>query len=270
VFEYLFAGLISVGIGIIAAVVGLGGGFLYVPTLSMIFGLDAKTSIGTSLAIIIFTSLSASYWYRKQGVILYKVAFILIIPSMVASMIGSFLTTMVDARILVTIFCAMLTLISLEMLIPAFRFLKEVQIGPSFILATSVRGQGTQPINRIWYSHMVLWGFIGGLLSGVTGTSGGVVFVPALATAGIPIHFAVATSMFAIIFVSLTGATTHAMIGQIAWPFVLVYGAGAAFGAFIGANIAPRIEEAQIKKILGVLLLFIAALMFQQKVLMGI
>ena len=269
-FEYLFAGLISVGIGIIAAVVGLGGGFLYVPTLSMIFGLDAKTSIGTSLAIIIFTSLSASYWYRKQGVILYKVAFILIIPSMVASMIGSFLTTMVDARILVTIFCAMLTLISLEMLIPAFRFLKEVQIGPSFILATSVRGQGTQPINRIWYSHMVLWGFIGGLLSGVTGTSGGVVFVPALATAGIPIHFAVATSMFAIIFVSLTGATTHAMIGQIAWPFVLVYGAGAAFGAFIGANIAPRIEEAQIKKILGVLLLFIAALMFQQKVLMGI
>ena len=268
--EYLAAYLISAGIGIIAAVVGLGGGFLYVPTLSLIFGLDPKTAIGTSLAIIIFSSLSASYWYQKQGVILYKVALVLIIPSMFASMIGSYLTMFVDARIIVVIFCVMLTLISLEMLIPAFRFLKEIQIGPSFILTTSVKGQGTQPVNRIWYSHLIVWGFIGGMISGVTGTSGGVVFVPALATAGIPIHYAVATSMFSIILVSITGATTHAMIGQIAWLYVVVYGAGAAFGAFVGANIAPKIEEAQIKKILGVLLLFIAVLMFQQKFLTGI
>jgi hypothetical protein len=267
--EYFAAYLISMGIGIIAAIVGLGGGFLYVPTLTLIFGLDAKTVIGTSLAIIIFSSLSASIWYRRQGVILYKVALVLIIPSMIASMIGSFLTMFVDARILVAIFCIMLLLISLEMLIPSFRFLKEIQIGPSFILATSVKGQGTQPVNRIWYSHLIFWGFIGGLLSGVTGTSGGVVFVPALATAGIPMHYAVATSMFSIILVSITGATTHAMIGQIAWPYVVVYGAGAAFGAFIGANVAPQIKDPQIKKILGVLLLFIAVLMFQQKVLMG-
>jgi hypothetical protein len=104
----------------------------------------------------------------------------------------------------------------------------------------------------------------------VTGTSGGAIFVPALATAGIPVHYAIATSMFTIIVVSITGATAHATIGQISWPYVIVYGAGAAFGAFIGANIAPKIKEKQIKKIFGVLLLFIAILMFQQKVLMGI
>jgi hypothetical protein len=189
---------------------------------------------------------------------------------MIASMIGSFLTTLVDARILVVIFCIMLSLVSFEMLIPSFRFLKEFQIGSSFILETIVKDQGIQPVNRIWYSHLIVWGFIGGLISGVTGTSGGVVFVPALITAGIPIHYAVATSMFTIIVVSITGASTHAMLGQIAWPYLIVYGAGASAGAFIGAHIAPRIEETQIKKILGVLLLSIAALMFQQKVLMGI
>ncbi|MFZ0004682.1 MAG: sulfite exporter TauE/SafE family protein [Methanoregula sp.] len=268
--EYFAAGLIAIGIGIIAAIIGLGGGFFYVPTLSLIFGLDTKTAIGTSLTIMIFSAMSASYWYRKQGIILYRVALIMIIPSMIASVIGTYLTTLVDARILVFIFCVMLTLISLEMLIPAFRFLTEVKWGPSFVLETQVDHQGKQPVERIWYSHLVFWGFAGGLLSGVTGTSGGALFVPALATAGIPVHYAIATSMFTIILVSITGATAHASIGQISWPFVAVYGAGAAFGAFIGANVAPKIKEQEIKKIFGCLLLFIAVLMFQQKVLMGI
>jgi uncharacterized protein len=270
VIEYFAAYLISIGIGIIAAIIGLGGGFLYVPTLSLIFGLDTKTAIGTSLAIMVFSALSASFWYRKQGVILYKVAFILVIPSMIASICGSYLTTLVDARILVAVFCIMLSMISIEMLVPSFRFLSEIQVGPSFILSTTVEHQGTQPIARIWYSHLVFWGFAGGMLSGVTGTSGGAIFVPALATAGIPLHYAIATSMLTIIAVSITGATAHATLGQIALPFVAVYGAGAAFGAFVGAHLAPQIREQQIKKIFGVLLLGIAVLMFQQKVLMGI
>ena len=128
--DYFTAYLISLGIGIIAAILGLGGGFLYVPTLTMVFGADPKTAIGTSLAIIVFTSLSASYWYRKQGVILFRVAFILLIPSILGSVAGSYLTTMVDDRLLVAIFCIMLTLISLEMLVPWFRFLKEIRFGP--------------------------------------------------------------------------------------------------------------------------------------------
>ena len=267
--EYFAAYFISIGIGIIAAIVGLGGGFLFVPTLSLIFGMDSKTAIGTSLAIIIFSSISASICYRKQGKILFGVALVLIVPCMIGSVIGSFLTTFVDDLILVIIFCIMLSLISLELLIPSFRFLKEVQFGPSFVLETTVKNQGIQPINRIWYSHLIVWGFIGGAVSGVTGTSGGVVFVPALATAGIPMYYAVATSLFTIIVVSISGASTHAVLGQIAWQYVIVFGAGAATGAFIGAHIAPRIEEAHIAKALGVLLLFIATLMFQQKVLMG-
>jgi len=213
VIEYLAAGLISIGIGNIAAIMGLGGGFLYVPMLSLVFGLDARMAIGTSLAIMVFSSISASFWYRKQGLILFRVELVLLIPGMLASMAGSYLTTLVDARVLVTLFCIMLTLVSLEMLFPWFRFLREIQVGPSFVLVASVPNKGTQPVNRIWYSHLLFLGTVGGLLSGVTGTSGGAIFVPALATAGIPMHYAIATSMFTIILVSITGATTSASIG---------------------------------------------------------
>lgn len=268
--EYYAAYLISVGIGIIAAIVGLGGGFLYVPTLSLIFGLDARSAIGTSLAIMIFSTVSASFWYQKEGKILYKVALILIIPSMIGSVIGSYLTTLIDSRLLVLIFCVVLTLVSLEMLVPWFRFLREVRSGPSFVLDTSVPHQGTQPVTRIWYSHLIFWGATGGVLSGITGTSGGAIFVPALATAGIPVHYAVATAMFSSILVSVTGTASHVSLGEVVWPFVAVYGIGAATGTFLGTYLATQIHEDQIKRIFGILLLCVAALMFQQKVLMGI
>ena len=146
--------MISLGIGVIAAIIGLGGGFLFVPTLTLIFGTDPKTAIGTSLAIMVFSSFSASLWYRKQGMILFKVALILIIPSMLASVAGSYLTTLVDAWVLVALFCIMLILISVEMLFPGFRFLKEIHYGPSFALAADTRPGCTRPVARIRYSHL--------------------------------------------------------------------------------------------------------------------
>jgi uncharacterized membrane protein YfcA len=262
---YPLAFTLSLGIGVIAAVIGLGGGFFYVPTLSLIFGFDQKMAIGTSLAIMITTSLSASFWYRRQGKILYKIAAILIPPSILFSMIGSYITFFIDSRILVAIFCVVLTLVSVEMLIPRFRFLTDIRIGPSFLLTTNVLTQGLQPITRIYYSHLLAWGSLGGLVSGITGTSGGAILVPALATAGIPVHYAVATSMFTIIAIGTTGAVTHATMGQISLPFVVVYGTGAAIGASVGAFAAARISPDNIKKFFGIMLLFIAIIMFVER-----
>ncbi len=58
-FEYLVAFIIALGCGIVSAVIGLGGGFLFVPTLNFLFNLDVKTAMGTSLAVIVFTSFTA-------------------------------------------------------------------------------------------------------------------------------------------------------------------------------------------------------------------
>jgi len=261
VLEYIIACLIALGCGIVSAVIGLGGGFLFVPTLTVLFNLDVKTAMGTSLAVIIFSSFSASFWYRRQGKILYKVALILIPPSVLFAVIGSFITHYVDARILIAIFAGVLILISIEMLIPRFRFLKEIRFGPSFVLSTTVSSQENQPITRIPYSHLLIWGAIGGLLGGITGTSGGAIFVPALATIGIPMYYAVATSMFTIIILAIACTISYAALGQISLPFVIVYGIGAAIGAGLGTVVATRIKEIQVRYIFGVLLFSMALLM---------
>ena len=264
--ESIAAILIAGGIGTVAALIGMGGGFLYVPTLTLIFGADPKMAVGTSLAVMIFSATAATFVYRKQGKILYRAAAILFIPSVIFSILGSYLTSFMDVRFIVAAFALVLILISCQMLFPTLRLVRKIPYGPHLAFSCREEGNGDGQV-RIPVSHLIVWGAMGGLVSGITGTSGGAFFVPALVIIGVPVHFAVATSLLTIIPTSIAGASTHALLGHISLPLLALYGAGASVGAYAGATIAPHIHADHIKRIFGVLLIIIALIMIQQKVL---
>ena len=260
--------LIAAGIGFVAAIIGMGGGFLYVPTLTLIFGFDQKMAVGTSLAVMVFSSSTATHVYWRQKKVLVTLAALLVVPAMIFSMIGSFITIYFDAKLLVILFALVLILMSLQMLVPSLKLIPAIPFGPA--VDVILPGSGDRDtIIRIPCIHLLVWGAMGGLVSGVTGTSGGAFFVPALIAAGIPVHFAVATSLLTIVPTSVTGAATHAFLGHLSLPFLIVYGIGAAAGAYAGASLAPRIHADHIKRAFGILLIAIALLMIQQKVLGG-
>jgi hypothetical protein len=264
----IMAFLIAAGIGLVAAVIGMGGGFLYVPTLTLVFGFDPKMAVGTSLAVMVFSSGTATLVYWRQKKVLVMLAALLVLPAMIGSLLGSLITVFFDAKILVILFALVLILMSLQMLIPSLRLIPAIPIGP--VIEMTIPGSGDhEKTVRIPCIHLLVWGAMGGLVSGITGTSGGAFFVPALVAVGIPVHFAVATSLLTIIPTSITGATTHALLGHLSLPFLIVYGTGAAAGAYAGASIAPRIPADHISKVFGILLIGIALLMIQQKVLGG-
>jgi len=263
----IIAFLIASGIGLVASIIGMGGGFLYVPTLTLVFGLDPKMAVGTSLAVMIISSSAATLVYWRQKKTLVSLAALLVLPAMLFSLLGSLVTVYFDARILVVIFSLVLILMSLQMLVPSLTLVPAIRWGPSFDV-NPVMGGASVPV-RISCMHLVIWGAMGGLVSGITGTSGGAFFVPALVVIGIPVHFAVATSLLTIIPTSITGAATHAVLGDISPEFFVIYAGGAAIGAYAGASLAPRIPADHIRKGFGILLLLIALLMIQQKVLGG-
>jgi hypothetical protein len=266
--ETILAFFIATGIGLIASIIGMGGGFLYVPTLTLVFGFDQKMAVGTSLAVMVFSSSAATLVYSRQKKVLVTLAALLVLPAMVFSAFGSFVTLYFDARILVILFALVLILMSLQMLVPSLTLVPAITRGPSFEVHIS-GSAGHDNVLQIPCLHLVVWGAMGGLVSGITGTSGGSFFVPALIVMGVPVHFAVATSLLTIIPTSVTGAATHAVLGHISLPFLVVYGAGAALGAYAGASIAPRIHADHIRRFFGILLIAIALLMIQQKVLGG-
>jgi len=236
--SYFFVGVF---IGVLAALFGLGGGFLIVPTLNLL-GVGIHHAIGTSLAAIPFTSLSAVIAYSKQKRIHYKAGMSLALPSVIGAYIGAWLTSCLSPTLLKVFFGGALLLVSIKML-------KEKSIEPE-----NVKLQDLNP-NYIFLS---IWGFTIGILSGLLGFGGGVVNVPFLVYLGFPIHYAVATSSFATFFTGVSGAVKHYTLGNIEFHWLLVLVPGLVIGAQIGARIAKRIKAYNLKRAFAMVLAFLA------------
>jgi hypothetical protein len=109
---------------------------------------------------------------------------------------------------------------------------------------------------------LVAIGLGGGVLSGLLGVGGGIVMVPLLVLwAGYAQRQAHATSLGAIIPISIAGIATYGAAGEVQWWEALALAAGAVVGAPIGAGVLARIDERLLKVIFGTFLLAVAVLL---------
>lgn len=108
-----------------------------------------------------------------------------------------------------------------------------------------------------------LIGLAGGLVSGLFGVGGGVLFVPLMVIfLGMDLHLAIGTSLVAIVPIALVGACRHWISGmtdfRIAWMLV----GWAVIGSWIGASISINVDVAALRKVYAVFLFVVAARLF--------
>lgn len=249
--------LLSTAIGGISAILGLGGGFLLVPSLTQIYGLDIKTAIGTSLSVTIFTALAAGTVYHSRKTLCWKTALVAAGTGVLGSVTGAILTGYLPARLLTVLFSILLLVLAVQMILPKIPLLPRIRFGPSFREECSDGVECPWPL-RIYYLPVLVWGFLGGLVSGITGLSAGTVMVPALVTVGLPLQSAVGTSFGLIIAISTAGAITHLSLGNYSAGYLIICAAGVIPGAYIGARLASRIPARVIHLVFGLLVAGIA------------
>ena len=109
----------------------------------------------------------------------------------------------------------------------------------------------------------VITGFLGGVVSGLFGVGGGVIFVPFLILLrNFNPHLAVGTSLAVIVPTALVGTLKYSKAGMIDWqtvPWLLVL---ALLGAWLGALISLQLSTLLLKRLFGIFLLLLAAKMF--------
>jgi len=98
-------------VGTVAALVGVGGGVFIVPLLSLVFGFSVHEAVGTSLTMIVFTSLASTLGYSRQRRIDYKIGLILAFTSIPGAFLGAYLTSFISTRMLGLIFGLFLILL---------------------------------------------------------------------------------------------------------------------------------------------------------------
>ena len=98
-----------------------------------------------------------------------------------------------------------------------------------------------------------------GMLSGMFGVGGGILFVPTLVLLGLGQVEASATSLLAIVPTAAVGAWRQRAYGNLRIRAALVVGVVSVLGAEVGVQIATRIDESLLRRLFGVLMIGVAA-----------
>jgi uncharacterized protein len=108
------------------------------------------------------------------------------------------------------------------------------------------------------YVLAVALGLVAGVLAGMFGVGGGILFVPTLVALGLNQHDATGTSLLAIIPTALVGTWRQARYGNVQWRGALVIGGAAAAAAQGGVVVAEALSGATLRKLFAALLVVVA------------
>lgn len=186
--------------GILAGLLGVGGGIVIVPALYIALGstgmdptLTIKVAVGTSLATIIFTALSSARAHNKRGAIDWKILRYWAPSIMVGVVIGGFLGGYADGQLMILVFVVTAFLVALDMIFRKANDAPEPRSFPGYI----------------W----MLMGTIAGAISAMMGIGGGTVCVPIFNFLGYDIRKAVGTAAAIGFVIAVPGAIVYAITG---------------------------------------------------------
>ena len=238
--------------GFLAGLLGIGGGILMVPFLTILLDIKGfpheygvKMAVATSLATICFTSLTSVWAHHKRGAVLWPVVWRLTPGILLGSMLGSQLAVALPAKVLGVMFATFIAFSATQMFLD--RKPKPGRALPGWI--------GTSSFGML----------IGGLAS-LVGAGGAFVSVPFMTWCNVRIHNAVATSAALGFPVALAGTVGYILAGQnmpqmppgsfgyLYLPGLLVISTASMIVAPLGARTAHSMDIRPLKRVFAVVL----------------
>jgi hypothetical protein len=245
--------------GLLAGLLGVGGGLIIVPLLSLLYvklGFPADTllqcAVATSLSTIIVTSMVSFYHHHKHRAVMVAVFWQLTVGTAIGAVIGAWIASRVQSDVLKNIFGIFELIVGLHLL-GVFR-LKRTNISPG-ALGNSVAGVG-----------------VGGV-SALLGIGGGTMTVPYLVACGHTIHKSVGTSAAlglplaiagTMSFIGLTENSTMLPpynLGYVHIPAFIGISVASSVMTPLGVRMAHRTSTSKLKLIFGLFLLVLGILM---------
>lgn len=252
--------LLGIGTGFLAGLLGIGGGMIMVPFITLMLSargvapdLSVKMAIATSMATIIFTSLSSVRAHHKRGAVRWDIVKRLAPGVVVGSLIASLgVFSVLKGAWLALFFAVFVAFSATQMLLD-----KKPQA------SRQMPGTGGQ----------LAAGGVIGFLSGLVGAGGGFLSVPFLTWCNVAIHHAVATSAALGFPIALTNVAGYVLAGQSVsglpggaigylWlPALIVIAVVSVIVAPQGAKAAHALPVKTLKKVFATILYALGAYM---------
>ena len=258
ILEVLLVFAVGFAVSVPSSLVGLGGGFIIVPVLILVFQLPVNNAVAISLVAILGTTVSSTLGYIKQKRVDFKLGLLYDILDVPGIVIGAYLTTVLPVTVLVVL-CGFF-IVAISILVFKQRKKHCSTEGPAANGSAAKResskidSEGKAFRYTLRSTPLALTSsLLGGLVTGLAGLGGGITDVSTMMLLGIPAHIAVASSEFAMAITNGFGVLAHGFLNNILVEYALPLTLGTIVGAQVGCLIAKRVEGKTIRGILSII-----------------
>ena len=264
--------------GLFGSALGVGGGVVIVPILTLALHLPIQVAFGSSLVAIVANSGTAAGIYTSARLTNVKLGLLLETATIPGALIGGLAVAFIAPSILSALFGLVLIYAAYTMVTRRHLMYEDVlsaddSVAPdntanslSSTLASSYYDQNLGKVVTYKVTRVPVGlgaGFFAGVLSSLLGIGGGIIKVPVMhLVMGLPMKAAIATSTFMIAITATAGALIYHYYGYI-YPFIVApLVIGVVIGSILGTELTKRAGGILLRRIFGVLLFLVALLMF--------
>ena len=219
-------------VGFVLGLVGGGGSIIAVPLLLYVVGVASPhMAIGTSAIAVSLSAAANLVNHSRRGMVKWPCAMSFSAAGVAGAWAGSTLAMKVPGEQLLALFGALMVVVGTVMLLR-----KDAEGNPDIRLSFSTA--------RELLPLLLAIGFGVGALSGFFGIGGGFLIVPGLMLAtGMPIAYAIGTSLVAVTIFGATTASNYALAGLVDWRLAFFFIAGGVAGGVLGTLAGKRLAN---------------------------
>lgn len=263
---------ISISAGVLGSILGLGGGIIVTPALTLLFGVDIQHAIGASLISVIATSSGAAIAYIRDGITNIRVGMFLEIATTIGAVTGAVIGGLISPNLLYMVFAVFLLYSALAMLkktkeelpgdVPLHSMAKTLKLQGEYY-DKALKKQVSYNADNVYSGFGVMYG--AGVISGLLGIGSGSFKVIAMDVfMKLPLKVSSATSNFMMGVTGAASAGIYLFRGDINPLISAPVALGVLIGATIGARIMQKLKSKTIRKLFIPILIYIALQMMAQ------
>jgi uncharacterized membrane protein YfcA len=244
---FLWLPVVGFATGLLVTMFGGGGGFFYVPILTLLFRVPTQVAVTTSLVSTVPTVIVGSIEHYRKGNVNVQVGAIFGIAGLVGALVGAYASNLVSSALLQKLFGAYAIVLTIPMVLTSRKRFEK----------PSGEESASQALTGSRFAMSSFFGVISGIMAGLFGTSGTATIVAGLYILDLTVSVVVGTSVLVVLFNTVAGSVGHLFEGQFDPLLVLFLGSGAVIGAFLGPSMLARINVQALERVYGVLFILL-------------
>ncbi|BCW94524.1 MAG: sulfite exporter TauE/SafE family protein [Fimbriimonadales bacterium] len=237
---------IAIGAGAFGSMLGLGGGIILVPALTVLMGVPIKQAVAASLVAVAATSCAGVQTYLQAGLVDWRLGVRLLIPTLCGAIAGGLLIGYIPESAVRWLFIALVLYVLGQMLWAMRHPMPPQAVRPDCRAQWNPRQRGIA----------VSLSALAGAISALLGVGGGLIQVPLMYTIlKTPLRCAIGTSTFLIGATASASALLYLVQGKLLVDYVVPAALGIVIGARLGGKVAQRVPTLALRLIfVGVML----------------